>query len=655
MSEFRVVGATSTCLLASIGAVGVSNAAEAEQVHSLAPVVVMATRSAKGIDADLIGSSVSVLQLEDLSQRQTRVVTDILRDIPGISVGRSGAAGNFTQVRVRGAEANHVLFLIDGVEVSDPFTGEFDFATLLSDEVARIEVLRGQQSALYGSDAIAGVINYITPTGRDVSGASLRIEGGSMGTIGAAARLGGATDKADFALSATYQHSDGYPTSTQGTRHIGSDIGSVSARGNYDLSDAVKLSAGLRYTRTDADTNAQDYLTGHVVDTPGAHGDIRSLYADISAHYRPLGSAWAHSVSAQHVSAQRDDYNLSGRTGGGEGTRSKASYVLSYEREAGQLLHRFNAAVDIERETFQNTAPYSPWGADITKRSTRTLGLVAQYDLSKDRDWGMGLALRHDDNNRFDNATTHRLHGFYNVSPILRLRAAAGSGIKNPGQTEMFGYNASAYPFVGNPDLRPERSEGWEVGADIQAGRTEWAVTYFNAELKDEIYGVYDAPPSACATPVDPTPTSCSTTGNRDTASHQQGVEVSFAAQLAEWARLNASYTYLDAVENGVQEIRRPPHIASANLTFHSPSRRGQVTATLRYNGRSSDTDFVAYPARNVSLSSFVLFNLAGSWKVNERVEVFGRVENLFGEQYQEVLNYRGAPRAAYAGFRVRY
>lgn len=626
----------------------------AEEPTVLTPVVVTATRGAHHIKLDQIGGSASILTPEDLHDRQTRVVTDILRDIPGVSVSRSGAAGNFTQVRLRGGEANHVLMLIDGVEVSDPFMGEFDFATLLADDVARIDILRGAQSALYGSDALAGVINYITPSGREASGLSARIEGGSFGTYGLAARSGGYGDRWDAVVSASFQHSDGYATGTHGHRSIGSDIGSLSARGGVDVSSAIRIGGGLRWTRTEADTNGQDYATGWIIDTPGAFGVVDSLYADLALTYGPVDSRWRHDVSLQHVSADRDDYAQSGRTGGGEGTRSKASYTASGSYEAGVVDHQFTLAIDAERETFRNSAPEMTGGPDTTERSRQTLGVVGQYNLLADG-WGGGLALRHDWNDGFADVWTYRGHAYRELGQ-LRLRASAGSGVKNPGQTEMYGYNASAYPFVGNPALKPETSVGWEVGGDWALGTDrQLSVTYFHARLKDEIYGVYNVDPALCALTRQPVPVSCSTSGNRDEMSKRQGIEAALSYRLNDMLRLQMAYTYLDATEDGQREIRRPAHIASANLNLRSRDGRKQVNATVRYNGENLDTDHSVYPSQTVTLSPFWLVNLSGSWALSERSEVFGRIENLLDEDYQEILNYRGAGRAAYVGVRVRY
>ena len=181
------------------------------QESPLEQVIVTATRAGEGVRRDVLGASITVLEPDDLEQRQTRLVSDVLRDVPGVAVGRAGTVGGLTQVRVRGTEGNHVLVLIDGMEASDPYSGEFDFAVLLADEVARIEVLRGQQSALYGSDAIGGVIHYMTASGKDAPGVRARVEAGSFDTVEGAARFAGSSGVFDYAVSAGYQTTDGVP------------------------------------------------------------------------------------------------------------------------------------------------------------------------------------------------------------------------------------------------------------------------------------------------------------------------------------------------------------------------------------------------------------------------------------------------------------
>jgi vitamin B12 transporter len=633
-------------------------AAAAEAAKPVEEVLVTGTRDPAGVDADKIGSSVTVVTAQQFEERQVRIVSDVLRDVPGVAVSRTGAVGNVTQVRVRGTEGNHVLTLIDGVKASDPFFGEFDWATLLADDVALVEVLRGQQSAIYGSDAIGGVINYITPTGRDMPGMRVRVEGGSMGTYGGAGRVAGYSDGLDYVLNAGAQNTDGYVVAPGGSRRIGSELISASAKLAYEVTPQLKVRGVLRYTDTDADTNGQSFSPpGFATDSPGGKTKAENTYGFLGADYAMLDGRWTHSVSVQGVDATRDNEAGFVRTGGDKGTRLKASYATTFRIDAGDLTHRFTGAYDYERETYQNTNPPGAFAADTTKRAVRNDGFVGQYDLTVGDVAGVGGAVRYDENEFFDNATTYRIQGFYRISDMVRLRAAAGTGIKSPSQTELFGFNASAFPFVGNPNLKPERSEGWEAGADFRfaEGRVRVGATYFDSTLKDEIFSVFGAPVALCARPGLPAPTSCSTTGNRATDSTQKGVELFADARLSDAVSLDASYSHLDAKENHVKEIRRPSDLGSANLTWHAPGDRASLTATVRYNGEMTDTDFSAFPARTVTLKAYTLVNLAGAWKLNDTVELYGRIENLADQSYQEVYGFNTPGRAAYGGLRLRF
>ena len=636
-------------------------------------VIVTGTRAAEGVDADKIGSSVTVITSEQMKDRQVRIVSDVLRDVPGFAVSRTGAVGSQTQVRVRGTEANHVLTLIDGVEASDPFFGEFDFGQLLGDDVARIEILRGAQSALYGSDAIAGVINYITPTAKEAPGGSLRVEFGSQGTLGGAARYALARGPLDLVLSGAVQTTDGYVTQTLpgGSRKVGSELQSVSAKAGYEVTENLKLRGVLRYSDTHAETNNDSYGSGSV-DSPGTYYDAKSLDYFAAADLKLLDGAWTHSLSFQGLDAERKSYSARRRSGGNDGLRKKASYVTTYRLETGELTHLITGAVDWEKETFQNTSPPSA-GADTTRRSVKNTGLVAQYDLQIGEVAGLGGAVRHDDNDAFANATTWKLQGFYRVNDMVRLRAAGGTGIKNPSQTELFGYNATGpFPFRGNPDLKPEKSEGWEAGADLSFldGRVSFGATYFHATLKDEIFGYFGGPglPADCPAPPPGTSTSC----NRTSDSKQKGFELFATIAVLPDLTLAGSYTDLDAKENGLEEIRRAPHIGSANLTWRPLDGRATVNLNVRYNGRQLDSNFsgidAPFPsslpdvrpatganAGRVVLPSFTLVNLSASYDLAEQVEVFGRVENLTDEDYYEVFGFPTQGRAAYVGARVKF
>lgn len=602
------------------------------------PVVVTPTRDPAGIDPERTGSSLSVITAGDFQDRQVRFVSDVLRDVPGVSVSRTGGFGSLTELRVRGSESNQTLILVDGIEGSDPFFGFFDWGTVLADDLARVEVLRGQQSALYGSDAIGGVINYITPSGREAPGFRIRAEGGSMNTLSGAARAGGVEGNLDYVLSGAYQTTDGFVVAPGGSRDIGSTLSSIGGKASYAVTPSLKLRAVVRHTTDDADQNGQDFgTTGFALDSPGATLKARTTYGLGAADLSLFNGVWTHSLTVQGVDAVRDTTASFVRDGGDKGSRAKGSYVTTFKLESGMLTHKFTAAIDRERETFQNTAPPDPFGPDLTKRSINNTGYVAEYDLAIADRGGLGGALRYDKNDRFDNATTYRVQGFYKVSGNVRLRAAAGSGIKNPNQVELFGFNAGTFPFAGNPNLKPEKSEGWEAGFDWSVGPVKLGATYFDSTLHDEIITVFGA---------------VTTTANATTQSTQKGFEVFADGKLADAWLVNAAYTHLDAKQNGSTELRRPKDIASVNLTWR-PNDRGSVTLTTRYNGKALDTEFATFST--IALKAFTLINLAGSYRITDKVEAFGRVENLFDQDYQEVFGYRTAGRAAYAGLRSRF
>jgi vitamin B12 transporter len=608
-------------------------------------LVVTATRSGKAQTTVQIGGSVTLLSPEVLERRQLRDVSDILRDVPGVAVSRIPGQ---VQVRLRGTEGNHTLVLIDGIEVSDPFAGEFDFGSLIADDAARVEVLRGQQSALYGSDAIGGVIHYITGTGREAQGASARIEGGSFGAFNAAGRIAGVVGDLDAALTASLVTTEGSPGARGGTRNLGRQSGAISLKSTWSPAPNLRLTAVGRLARTAGDNNNSESRTasptfGFIIDSPGVRFEQRSLNGSLRGELDLLDGRWTHALSAQVADYQRDGFNLRGRSSGNEGRRSKAAYETSFRFGQETARQHLTFAADAERETFRNTDPSG--FASRGRRNAGNLGLVGEYGLDLNDNAAFGASVRHDVNDRFADATTWRVQGSYRLANDLRLRAAAGSGVKNPGFYELYGFVDGR--FIGNLDLKPERSEGWEAGVEraFADGAILVGATYFDSRLKDEIFTSFP-PPRFIASPA-----------NRATLSKQRGVETFVRAQLTPAWRIDASYTYLRARENGVEEARRPDHIASAALNWRAPGDRGGVNLVVRYTGRQTDLAFINrnfVPSR-VTLNDYTLVNLNGDLKINDSLALFGRVENLLSADYEDVFSFVSPGRTAYAGLRARF
>jgi len=611
------------------------------------PIVVTASRSGEGVKVSQLGASVTILDPAALQERQTRIVSDILRDVPGLAVSRSGTVGGFTDVRIRGTEANHVLVLIDGIEAADPYQGSYDFGTLIADPDARIEVLRGQQSSLYGSDAIGGVIHYITLTGAEAPGFKASAEAGSFNTFTGSARAAGVAGDLDYALSGSWYHTDGTPTARGGTRDIGSDSVGASAKLIWSPSEAFKLTAVGRYSLTDAENNNSEFDStspafGLIVDSPGVHFRNEAFYGLLRAELTALDGRWTNAVSGQFADTTRKGFTAFGPDYGDKGLRTKGSFESSFRFGTDTLVHRLTAAVDVEREEFQNTTP-SPF-AFQGKRHTDNIGIVGQYELLVDDALSLGGSIRRDENNRFDDVTTWRVQGSYRFDTGTRIRGAYGTGVKNPGYFELYGFSDGQY--IGNPNLRPEKSEGWEAGLEqsIGDGKATLGATWFDSRLKDEIYTVF-------------LPDFTSSPANRTTRSKQHGVEAFITARPIPQLRLDAAYTYLKASENGVVEVRRPKHIGSFNATVFSTDERLSGTLTVRYNGRQSDVAFTdpSFAPVNVSLQEYVLVNLSAEYKLTPAVTVFGRIENLLDEDYEEVFSYATSGTAGYGGVRVRF
>ncbi|MEM6476894.1 MAG: TonB-dependent receptor [Pseudomonadota bacterium] len=600
-------------------------------------IIVSATRDSSARLDDYTGS-VTVLDRDQIAQRQIRNISDALRDVPSLAVAE--IAGQ-TQIRLRGSEANHVLVLVDGIEVSDPGSGEYDIGTLQAEIGSRVEVLRGPQSALYGNDALSGVVAYESASGSDVAGFAGRIEGGANSTLNGAARYGAGGSGWDAALSATVVSTDGEPNARGGTRDIGRDSYTVSGKGSVEVAPGFALRAAARYVQTEGQSNDQDFgfgspTLGLVIDSPGVGFENEAFFGLVGARFEALNGAWTHDLSAQIADTKRNTFNPAGLTSDSESDRFKASYVTAYN--FGGSDHTLTFAADYELEGFNNVATFND------RKEVENAGFVGEYRYAGER-FDFAAALRHDTNNLFEDATTFRIGAGVNVTDSTRLRAAVGTGVKNPTLNELFGFFDGA--FVGNPNLQPEESTSWEVGLDkgFADDRVRFSLTYFSAELDNEIFTVF------------PAPTFIARPGNRDTVSTQSGIEVSISAILGGGFTFDGAYSFLDAEENGVEEVRRPDHLASAVLNWAGPDDKFSANLAVRYNGEAQDLDFSTgtFPAPLATLEDYTLVNLNARVKLAKGVSAFGRVENLLDERYEPVFSFVAPGRTALVGIEAAF
>lgn len=578
--------------------------------------------------ADNLTSPVSVIDAEEIQNRNQTYITDLLRSLPGVSVNSSGPAGNLTQLRLRGSEANHVLVMIDGVDASNANTGEFDFAGLRAEDVLRVEVLRGEQSALYGSDAIGGVINVITRAGAQKEGISFALEAGSRNTFDGQVSAVVPIKGAALSINGNAFKTDGYDTSGLDLEDDGSKSRALNVGLNNVKIGGVTFSAKGGISKLQAEFDSDTNFNGQLENTNDELiTDTKT--ARVDARFDVLGFEHLLTLSGNDTETVSPNASFRNDT---TGNRTTANWAA--KKTIGD--HNITLLAESEKESFTN---FGGAGAGQNQsQSIRNEALAADYRFDNDA-ITLTASARHDFNDRFENETTWRVGGGYAFKDFGgRLRASVGTGVKNPTLTELFGYFPAF--FVGNQNLTPERSLGYNIGYEqsLLSDALNISIDYFHSDLENEIYTDFGVFPA--------------TAKNRATDSTREGVEVEARWKLADTLSLRGSATFLDADENGAKEVRRPDFLASATATW-TPIDALSMTASVDHTGDQTDTDFGTY--QTVTLGAYTLVGLNVAYNVNDIVTVTLRGDNLLDENYQEVVGYASQGRGIYAGLRARF
>ncbi len=621
-------------------------ALRAADVSGLDEIVVTASRTI--VPLKTVGSAIDVLTAEDIAQRPRFEVSDLLREVPGVAVNRSGQRGAQTQVRLRGAEGNHTLVLINGIEVGDPMTAdEFDFANLLTDDVERIEVLRGPQSALYGSQAIGGVINIITREGHGPLEGSVSAQGGSFGTYHLSGSAGAGGEGYSLGASLSWLDTDGASQAASGTEKDGHQNLTFNASGHIAPNEIFDLSLAARYTQAYGEEDIQDFMNfggptyGAAVDSDNSHR-TKTAYGRAAGRFSLRDGTWDHTLAAAVTDVRKRNFDMKAFSFGAAGRRVNLSYQtnLFLGEEGDPLRHTVTGYIQYKDEKFENQSAFP--GPQNQRRATQDIGYVAEYRLAVAGQLFVSGALRHDDNDLFRNATTYRATAAWQAPASgLKLRASYGTGFAKPGFFELFGFDPTS--FVGNPNLKPESSKGWDVGADYAFGDVaQLSATYFAADFRDEILNDFSVFPF--------------TVRNAAGESTRRGVELSGRYAPTADLTLAASYGYTEAEDElGFQEVRRPKHVGSVSASYRFLPR-ASVGISADYNGPMTDVVFVpSIPSGVARLDDFTLVTVSGSYDVTDTIQVFGRIENALDRRYQEVYTYGTLGLGAYAGVKARF
>lgn len=604
----------STALLA----VAFALPAFAQDPQDLEEVVVTATRL-PAIVADTPGAR--VIDADTIEKRGAVFAADILSDIPGLSVVRSGAFGGVAQIRIRGATPGKTLILVDGVPVNDPaeVNGAFDFSGFELGDIERIEVLSGPQSSLWGSDAIGGVIAFTT---REVNGIRAEAEAGSYDTLRGRLAAGVANEEYAFGAWVSRFDTNGISAADEADGNPeadGFENTTIGARGRYAFTPDVQIDGSVRWSDSDADIDgfpAPRFVIADTLDTTSS--EQWSGFARLKAS--ALGLSHQFSLSASDIA--RD--TVSSFPSSFEADRQ----VYRWQADGAAMNDALSYAFGVEREDTEGSLSD---GTTASLGTTSVFG-VARYDVS-DR-FSLTGGLRWDDTDDFGSETTGRLSAAYDLDSGFILSGAFGTGFKAPSISQaLCDFCFSSIPV---PVLTPETADSFEIalGWASPDGRFEGRATFYRLNVEDQITYFTD-------------PDTFDSYYVNIAETRTDGIELEGRAILGSGFDLTLAYAWTDAINEGTGDrlLRVPEHAGSATLGWSGDRLSGALT--IRAEGDQDDSGGVR--------DSFVTANLNAAYQLTDAVALTARVENLADERYQQVLGYGEPGRSGYVGIRLRY
>ena len=597
---------TKKLLLPAIAAIAAWTAFPADL--AIEEIVVTASR------LGAVDQRVVVMEEEEVNEAPFHAA-DALRALPGLALSTNGHRGSLTQVRVRGAEANHLLVLLDGIALNDPALGsEFNFGALDFAGIQRVEYLAGPQSAVWGSDALAGVLYLDTKPRRNTNRVSVGV--GSHGTVDADAEFARVTADRHAALAIGRVASDGTNPAATGEEDDG--FANTTAQVNVGAAwDRWTASVAARLADTDVDydpTPGPLYLPAD--GDRNAQGRGALVLGTLHFNAGDKMQSWLTIASSRDHNKQYADGAF---TDGTVGERRTATFATNFHFDN----QRVNVTAELERERIEQTGTASFFGDPNQRQRINAKGIAAEYQLEAGR-FALSASARADSSDAFDDAFAYRLGATYGANP--RWFANMGRGVKNPTFTERFGFTPDT--FIGNPDLAPETSNGYEMGLVLTHGATTASLVYFDTTLHDEIDGFFfDVARGGF------------TARNIDGESRRMGAEATLDSQFGP-VGLSATYAYVDSTAENVRELRRPRHIGNVNARMTiTPSVSASVGVAV--SGAALDRDFSTWPATDVELDAYRLWRGKLDIALSPRWKLSLSAENLLDEDYTTVYGYR--------------
>ncbi|BAV64524.1 TonB-dependent receptor [Sphingobium cloacae] len=589
--------------------------------------------TASGIEQprDQVGQAITVIDADTIRTRQAVEVTDLLATTPGVRFNRNGTIGTVTGVSLRGAESSQTLVLIDGVKVNDPSgdADSFNFGNLLVGNIRRIEVLRGSNSVVHGSQAIGGVVNVMTGTPAEGYAANASVDYGYSDTLNAKADVSGTSGIASGGVGVAYFRTDGISAAARSfgaTEKDGYKNITANAKLKLSFSDALSLDLRGYYIHADLD---YDSFFGTPADSPDiTKSDQYVGYAGLNLSL--LDGKLTNRAAVTWFRHDRDYYPARGADAsyGYSGTNLRFEYQGVY------------APVDRAKLVFgyEHERPdYDFYGFGSTASAKANIDSVYALAIVQPAE-GLSVTggLRHGDHNQFGGATTFGANANYTPNHgATNFRVSYGEGFKAPSLYQLYDR------WVGNADLRPERSKSYDIGFDqsLDNGRAMLSVTAFRRDTRNQIDGF---PPTYVYYNI--------------ARARAKGVEASLTLRPVEALTFTAAYSYIDArnrsegtANEGNRLPRRAANAVSVSADYVWPF--GLSTgATVTMMG-----DIFDDAANTRRLDGYAVVGLRASLPVTENLEIYGRIDNLSNEEYATAYGYGVYGRSAYGGVRVRF
>ena len=592
--------------------------AQSQTQSEIDQIVVEGTRLDQ--TATEIGSSVSVITAEDIEVQGVNFVLDAIATAPGVTINQNGTFGGSASVRIRGASSEQTLVLIDGVVVNDPTSpgGGYNFAQLDTESIERIEILKGPQSTLWGTDAIGGVVSIITKRPEPGLGATGFVEYGSFDYTRGGASANGANEMGDFRIAATALGVNGISKADSANGNLEDDAFdslTLSGRGGLNLPGGARFDATVLWTDG---SNEFDSFTGGAQGNVGDGdeiGNLEQVNGNVSLKVPLFSGRLENLFLVGYTDIKRRNIRNGAQSFAADGDR----FTLRYQGNA-TLSEQHSIAFGAEREKSDNRGD-----------TTSINGFFGLYEFKPIEDLTFTGGIRVDDHQRFGSETTGRVAAAYNPTDEITLRASWGQGFKAPSifQTTFFCCGATEP----NSDLQPETSSAFDLGAEWRSadGATQVGITYFNQDTENQIDFSFAVGGYQNISVVD-----------------SQGIELFVSQQVFDWLNVAANYAYIDSEDGtGAKLSRVPAHTADVTVSL-DPEGPLSGAMLFRYNGPEENTN-------GTTLDGWLRVDMTARYEVTENIEAYGRVENLFDTNYQQILGYGTPGVSGTMGLRLRY